>query len=215
MNACAQIQPAPTQLFQNAVILSRFPLYQEILKGFLNRVEAGASVYCTDGFSDFDKYREADLIVIVNLADEFSQIPDKLRTKLSGKKVIVLSPCLTKQLRKHQVLQSTLILPLHIDVAFAYEYIQNYIRSSFPEVISDQAHFDPKLQRLYLPNMVDLTDREDQIMKSIKLGLSNSEIAKRLSIHINTVKVHVAKICRKSGVRNRTQAVNAYIQTRV
>jgi DNA-binding CsgD family transcriptional regulator len=48
-----------------------------------------------------------------------------------------------------------------------------------------------------------LTDREFQIRRLVELGLSNDQIAQRLGISDKTVKVHLAHVYRKLGVRNR------------
>lgn len=51
-----------------------------------------------------------------------------------------------------------------------------------------------------------LTSRERQILKLVEAGLSNKQIAQRLSIELPTVKNHVHRIIEKLGVSNRTQA---------
>jgi DNA-binding NarL/FixJ family response regulator len=52
-----------------------------------------------------------------------------------------------------------------------------------------------------------LTDREDQILALLDRGLSNQEIADRLSIELRTVKNHVHNILAKLGVARRGEAV--------
>ncbi len=51
-----------------------------------------------------------------------------------------------------------------------------------------------------------LTQRETQVLRHLALGLSNKEIAKSLSISVETVKEHVQHVLRKVGVNDRTQA---------
>jgi DNA-binding NarL/FixJ family response regulator len=59
------------------------------------------------------------------------------------------------------------------------------------------------------PEMVDipLTTRELEVLKLIDVGLSNKEIARRLSIELATVKNHVHNILAKLKVNRRTEAV--------
>ncbi|QDT12805.1 response regulator transcription factor [Planctomycetes bacterium K23_9] len=57
-----------------------------------------------------------------------------------------------------------------------------------------------------LPPELPLTPREVQVMRHIGLGLSNKEIAKSLSISVETVKEHVQNILRKAGANDRTDA---------
>ena len=53
---------------------------------------------------------------------------------------------------------------------------------------------------------VPLTAREMQVLRHVALGLSNKEIAKSLTISVETVKEHVQNILRKLTVSDRTQA---------
>jgi len=54
---------------------------------------------------------------------------------------------------------------------------------------------------------LDLSAREGDVLRMIGAGLSNKQIAKRLSIAERTVKYHVASILNKLGADNRAQAV--------
>ncbi|MEC7567200.1 MAG: response regulator transcription factor [Planctomycetota bacterium] len=50
-----------------------------------------------------------------------------------------------------------------------------------------------------------LTNREIQVLRHLGLGLTNQEIARSLSISIETVKEHVQNILRKTNASDRTQ----------
>jgi LuxR family maltose regulon positive regulatory protein len=52
-----------------------------------------------------------------------------------------------------------------------------------------------------------LSERELEVLQLIAEGLTNPEIAARLYLSLNTVKVHTRNIYGKLGVSNRTQAV--------
>jgi len=85
-------------------------------------------------------------------------------------------------------------------------------------VIEGAAWFDPKIAHVVLNAVANeqaqlksldefnLTDREKQVLKYLREGDSNSTIAKKLQVSINTVKVHVSSIIQKLGVEDRTQA---------
>lgn len=53
---------------------------------------------------------------------------------------------------------------------------------------------------------VPLTQRENEVLKQLALGLTNKEIAQELKISYETVKEHVQHVLRKIGVTDRTQA---------
>ena len=61
-----------------------------------------------------------------------------------------------------------------------------------------------------------LTEREEEVLRTIARGRTNEEIASDLHISLSTVKTHVASLMGKLGVRNRVEiAVWAYETGRV
>ncbi|MEU5053233.1 response regulator transcription factor [Streptomyces sp. NPDC021096] len=54
-----------------------------------------------------------------------------------------------------------------------------------------------------------LSEREAEVLRLMTAGLSNAEIAERMTVGPATVKTHVAGVLAKLGVRDRTQAVIA------
>jgi len=52
--------------------------------------------------------------------------------------------------------------------------------------------------------LATLTDREQQIMRLVSVGLSNKEIGRRLNITDGTIKVHLHHIFQKLEITNRT-----------
>ena len=61
----------------------------------------------------------------------------------------------------------------------------------------------------------ELTARELEILGLIDTGLSNKEIARRLSIEVTTVKNHVHHLLEKLGVHHRREAAEALRRSRV
>lgn len=55
-------------------------------------------------------------------------------------------------------------------------------------------------------NQVELTDREQQVLKMIAGGNSNKMIGRKLGITEGTVKVHVKNLLHKLGLRSRVEA---------
>lgn len=55
---------------------------------------------------------------------------------------------------------------------------------------------------------IQLTNREREILRMIKEGMSNSAVSESLSLSEHTVKSHLYNIYKKIGVRNRMEASN-------
>ena len=68
---------------------------------------------------------------------------------------------------------------------------------------TDLAEVRPANSELVEP----LSERELEVLQLIAEGLTNQEIADRLFLSLNTVKVHTRNIYGKLGVRSRTQAI--------
>lgn len=65
-------------------------------------------------------------------------------------------------------------------------------------------------QRVDNQSIPDLTFREKVVVKLICEGLTNKEIAARLSISEQTVKAHINRILKKTGVNNRQQLIKNF-----
>lgn len=52
-----------------------------------------------------------------------------------------------------------------------------------------------------------LTPREQEVLRLVKTGLTNKQVARELGIGLDTVKRHLHTIFLKLGVSNRTEAV--------
>ncbi|MEU7577459.1 response regulator transcription factor [Streptomyces sp. NPDC041068] len=53
----------------------------------------------------------------------------------------------------------------------------------------------------------ELTGREEEVLRAMATGLSNPEIARSLTVSLETVKTHVGNVLTKLGAQNRTHAV--------
>jgi LuxR family maltose regulon positive regulatory protein len=86
------------------------------------------------------------------------------------------------------------------------EYI-NRLLAAFP--ISEPEQNDPAKSQPPKSGLVEpLSEREIEVLQFLAEGLTNREIADRLYLSLNTVKVHTRNIYGKLDVHNRTQAIS-------
>ncbi len=67
---------------------------------------------------------------------------------------------------------------------------------------------DKAMTTEYIQETYHITDREIEVIKLIKAGYTNKEIAYELSISVNTVNNHIANIFSKTEVRSRIDLLN-------
>ena len=61
--------------------------------------------------------------------------------------------------------------------------------------------------------LVSLTPRELEVLELISAGATNAEAALRLHLSVHAIKFHLARIYRRLGVTNRTEAAITYYRS--
>lgn len=59
-----------------------------------------------------------------------------------------------------------------------------------------------------------LSEREQEVMDQVILGLTNKEIGRKLFLSASTVKTHVSHVLLKTGCQNRTQAATWWLSNK-
>ncbi|MBX9693822.1 MAG: response regulator transcription factor [Cyanobacteria bacterium] len=68
-------------------------------------------------------------------------------------------------------------------------------------------------EHVNLPGLEHLSVREREVLRLLTDGFSNQQIANRLAIQLQTVKVHVRSILKKLNVRGRSEAIAKVLKT--
>ncbi|MFV0626814.1 MAG: LuxR C-terminal-related transcriptional regulator [Alphaproteobacteria bacterium] len=76
-----------------------------------------------------------------------------------------------------------------------------------PHEILNKHIISPVLNGNKTDKVSNLTERQEQVLRLISLGLSNKQIAYELGVTESTVKLHINSLLRNLGVTNRTKAV--------
>ncbi len=148
-----------------------------------------------------------DLLVICAGADDGDLIQQLANSsRLTPGKILLLSEYLGKRHRKlmgRGIID--LCLPLSITQDQARCYLQALLLAGRSHMVRQMLD-DPEIQRRFYPDLRDLTRSERQVLFNLQKGLSNQAIADRMDICLNTAKVHLARVFRKAGFKNRNQA---------
>ncbi|WP_048316172.1 response regulator transcription factor, partial [Crocosphaera watsonii] len=59
--------------------------------------------------------------------------------------------------------------------------------------------------RIHVPNHVELTPTETKVVQLVAKGLSNREVAEKLSVSRRTIESHVSNMLNKTSLKNRTE----------
>ncbi|CAO5147091.1 Transcriptional regulatory protein LiaR [Frankia sp. AiPs1] len=95
----------------------------------------------------------------------------------------------------------------HAEIVQAVHLIASSDTLLFPEAIRYMASRSVDQAAQEAMRRATLTGREATVLRLVSQGLTNSEIADRLFLGVQTVKTHVSSVLAKLGARDRTQAV--------
>ena len=198
-----------------AIIVGRQPLFIEGVTILLQDMRPYLEIHKLDFDAPLSAIAALQAQTIIICCSGVDDKPEILLSKFTNQpeaeyeKIIVFCPLISDSMRKILAESGILVMPLAIEIDTAKSYLLEYLRAGYYQVAYKAAE-DRELTPLFLPNFDELTVREKEVLKYISRGYSNADIAETMTIHINTVKVHVQKICRKLAVQNRTEAASNY-----
>nr|WP_225585122.1 response regulator transcription factor [Acidovorax sp. ACV01] len=192
------------------------PLFRQALKSITQRLDPAATVFeC----ASYDEARpllgdDVDLVLLdLRLSGlDGMQVLATLRSQHPALPVVVVSASEDK----HEVMEVVRLGALgFVPKASSAEVMEHALRLVLSGSIYLPSHIMPDFEVPAAPqrdSALDLTERQMQVMRLMAQGESNKQIARKLNLAENTVKVHVTAILRELNVSSRAQAIVALFQ---
>jgi len=147
----------------------------------------------TDGVEAIRKIRENNKDVKIIVLTSHCEKDEVLSCLEAG-----ISAYCTKDIKPDKladVIQDVLKGSMYFDAS-----VSGYVMQQTSKTTRD------KFQNISVKDCYNLTQQEKRVLILLSSGYSNQQIAHKLSISINTTKVHVCSILQKMNVEDRTQA---------
>ena len=198
------------------LLLDDHPLFRHALKCITQRLDPAATVLeC----SSYDEARpllgdDVDLVLLdLRLSGlDGMQVLATLRSRHPTLPVVVVSASEDR----HEVLAVLRLGALgFIPKASSAEVMEHALRLVLSGDVYLPSHLMLDLElpgALHKDGVLDLTERQMQVMRLMAQGQSNKQIARGLNLAENTVKVHVTAILRELNVSSRARAIVALFQ---
>lgn len=155
-------------------------------------------------------FTKEHLLICCGHAASARQVTDLMLSNSIPAEQIILFSTYFGQRHRFLITQGiNIILPMSVSCSTASNYLQIILHKR-NVAVSQRVVTDPIMMTKFLPDRHDFTQAEHNILINLSNGLSNKAIADNLNIKVKTVKVHLAKVCRKMGVQNRTAAATCY-----
>ena len=103
----------------------------------------------------------------------------------------------------------------HGAAAFVSKMEQTAFLLDTIEAVADGRMVFPYIdvRTVYDNPLTTLTRRELEVLADLASGRTNKQIAREMSVSLNTVKFHVRNLFQKLGVNSRSQAIALYLQS--
>lgn len=195
------------------VLVGGYPLYRQALTEVLNTLGARMIVQELETAAEIQgRGRSPDIVLFLSRSECLRFLGTLTGCELPPPRMLLFSPYGESALASSTFNDYSIpVLPLAISVQDAGKYLGRLISGADINVIRSAIQRDVVLQRLFLPSISELTPREKRVLRYMSDGLNNGEIAEKMYIRKNTVKVFIGRIYKKVGALSRTQAVCAFI----
>jgi DNA-binding NarL/FixJ family response regulator len=187
------------------------------------RVTEGEQTDCDQLMSSIEEERPDAVLIDLNLPEQLViELTRQIRQRVADVKVVLLAQA--QALLSHGTAEDRLLegLAAGADGCVLEESSLQELQTAIQKVVAGERYYASEIipsmcQRLVesarasswreRAKSVELTPRELQVVSLVADGLSNKQIARRLSLSLYTVKNHVHNVVEKLQVENRFKAV--------
>lgn len=174
----------------------------ELVSRFLGRLDPGRNYWETWDLSAIALVEIA--LVLLTLGLRWRRIRSGLRRRLAACFAFCALFGFVLSVLNLKFLGFNTVSPVSLENLCLLVYCFGNAGLLVPEALAGfSRHRNPVLQ----PE-IDLTDREQQVVRLLNEGLSNKEAAFRLGVSHSTVKNHLYNVYKKLGVRSRVELLN-------
>jgi DNA-binding NarL/FixJ family response regulator len=183
----------------NILIISNEELYIESLATILKTINNENNIeLCLDDISKYDLHIYDSIIIDSNIYNQKVKIDDLLLKMNENCKVVFLANRINEEAINYCENKN---MSGYMLKTYTHAQIVNILN-----LIMSGAKYFPPIE-IHHDNF-HITKKELEILKYIKSGLSNKQIAYEMDISECTVKVHVSHIFKKFKCFNRVQLIN-------
>lgn len=208
-------------LFMNWVIARPMPVYEKVMFSVITALFAACyiiSAIVGDGVFSYLKYIPVLLVIVYTVVIMSLNYTKSEQKSVRAVSVTIISvSALVILLFAFSLFFPSLspaILPLVALLYFIMLLVFLFVAIDNQEKRSEKKNEEIEKDKSRLADEIiesfHITEREVEIIKLIKAGLTNKEIGGKLNISVNTVNNHIANIFSKTGVRCRIDLLNLF-----
>ena len=203
------------------VILIRSAMMREAITSFVDEMPdfavLGESDNLDEGY-ELVKLLQPDLVVVGANPDDFNPATLARRfasdSEISSKIVVLTTRARQGPVLVNECLQAGVLGYLSLDIERAsFECAMRAAAQGITVLGTEaRASVDSHMTRIPSaagrnPGFESLSPREQEVLRLMLLGLTNTEVASQLHVSLRTVQLHVTHILLKINVRSRTEAI--------
>lgn len=206
------------------IILIRSTMMREAITSFVDEMPDFVVLGESDNFDEgyeLVKLLQPDLVVVGANPDDFNPATLAKRfasdTEISSKILVLTTRARQDPMLVNECLQAGVLGYLSLDIERAAFECAMRAAAQGITVLGTEARASVDFHMTHIPSAAghfeSLSPREQEVLRLMLLGLTNTEVASQLHVSLRTIQLHVTHILLKMNVRSRTEAIIEALKT--